>query len=443
MHSCKKDNLKDRPNSIDDKTLIAKLGFDTKNIADMGDYYLVEGDIGIKKASLKTTVKRQVYFNQYSWIDDARQPYLTVRIADDVPSDGSNLDWRNAIPLALAQWNNLPFSNVRFTLVSTSTADITIHTQAVNDVNLCAFIDDWPTLGEPSHFITINTLYHYQNTTYTDEQKKWVMVHELGHALDIAHTGDYNQSYASLIGDSPEIDGESVFNAGIAGLVFSDFSSWDKYSIKYMYQAPAVKVSSANSIAMPYTVSFTHVTNPLMNSSFSIYPGYNNLDVGYIRSGTYNVTVTPVTAYSNTIQLNFNGSIYSGTTFNLTNVHIPYAANISLTLPVITGDCTFTAASGFGIGSSRTNYTSNDNTAAGYIHWNVAYGSSAVQPNTNVKIATFTCNRPSVARTVTATENGRSWQITFTPSGEVWAKFTGGSSVTSSGTVTFYFTYNM
>ncbi len=202
-------------------------------------------------------------------------------------------------------------------------------------------------------------------------------------------------------------------------------------------------VSSGSGMNMPYTVTFTNISNPSLNNSFSIYPGSNNYNAGSIAGGAYNVTVAPQYPFSTTIEMNFNGTVYSGTTFNLSNVNISGNTNIGLSLPVIVGDCVFAEANGFDIISSRTDHASSNNTATGYINWTVAYGSSAVQPNTNVKIATFTCNKPSVARVITATENGRSWQITFTPSGEVWATFTGGAPVSGSGTVTFYFTYNM
>jgi hypothetical protein len=205
-------------------------------MVDMGEYYLIGGDIGVKKESLKSTSPRQVYFNQNPMVAVTKQGHITVRIDGTVASNGSNYDYHGAIPLAINQWNALG-TNIKFTLTTSPVADITIRAQNLSDPNLYAQIDDWPTNGLPSQYISINNLCNYAGLTFTNEQKKWIIVHELGHAVNFAHTQDYSLPYASKIGSSPDVDANSVFNAGMAGNTYSDFSYWDQYSINTMYPA--------------------------------------------------------------------------------------------------------------------------------------------------------------------------------------------------------------
>jgi hypothetical protein len=338
LFSCKKNDLQKGSNNptalYTAKLSIFRLGLDTSKVVDMGDFYLVGNDIGIKKTSLNSTIQRQVYFNQHPFVTASRQNNLTVRISEDVPSDGSNLDWHTAISMAIAQWNSLSSSNIRFTLVNTPTADMTIHTQAINDANLCAFIDDWPTGGLPSQYITINTLYHYHNSSYTDEQKKWVMVHELGHAVNIAHTNEYYYWYATKIGASPDVDENSVFNCCMAGLTFSGFSYWDEYAIGYLYPLvvdvhynnqsgtfwKVTATNTATNIVYNRTLGTYHngVFNTLPEGNYTFHFSNDGLSVFYNTTFTVNGKVESVVA---------NVSDNSPRTVSFNNVSVSSTSN--------------------------------------------------------------------------------------------------------------------
>ncbi len=320
LGSCKKSDQYYPNKLVDTMTQIYKMGFDTVGIIDMGDYYLVAGDIGIKKTSLNT-MKRQVYYNSTigaSKVALENQNNITVRIDETVPTDGSNYDYHTAVIMAIEQWNNLG-SNIHFNLVSTPTADITIRAFDIflpsGDpyYDLAAQIDDLPKNGYPASTISINTTCTLDINT--DEKKKLIIVHELGHTVNLAHTQDYNQFYTTKIGISPDDDASSVFNAGIAGKVLSDFSIWDMYAILYLYPGS--------------------YSSEEKNGTFT----RNNCGSGYVGStvtytvpaGRYTSTISQANADIKAIlDVNTNGQSFANT--NGTCIPAPYI-NVIVTNP--------------------------------------------------------------------------------------------------------------
>lgn len=296
LYSCKKADYKDFVQPRHDiLKQIYRMGYDTTGIVDMGEFYLIEGDIGIKKATLSSTLRRQVYFTNNSLIDLSKQDNITVRVDNSVPFDNSNYDYHSAIPLALAEWNNLG-SNIYFSLVDTDNADITIHCQAQGASNLYAYIDDMPTGGYPSKYITINTLCDYGGTVFTDIQKKWIIVHELGHAINIAHTQDYSETFTTKIGYSPDEDPWSVFNRGTAGFTYPSFSYWDIYSVKYLYPPIVLNLKLQRvsrpkyNFLNPVSIEFRHKNNYVYQASYPSVSGIS--DVFISHSGLYSLKFT-------------------------------------------------------------------------------------------------------------------------------------------------------
>jgi hypothetical protein len=243
LTSCKKRDFEaiSKPNI--DIQRILRLGFDTSGIVDMGNYYIVEGDIMIKKVQF-SALPRQVYNANSGLLSITHQSNITVRVDSTIPTDGGNLDWRNEVSQAIQEYNSLTNSNIRLSQTSAIPADITITSRVLfdqfgRDFSVIAAAE-WPNNGQPGSLITLNAHYD-QGSPVSTSQKKYNLVHELGHNIGFRHTNWYglNEPPGTLVGSSPNSgtnpDPSSVFNGGTATHTWQGFSSWDIYAINYLY----------------------------------------------------------------------------------------------------------------------------------------------------------------------------------------------------------------
>lgn len=98
-----------------------------------------------------------------------------------------------------------PNADVLF--VEGSPADITV--SFVNDLGDCTTaMGDWPASGAPGTTVSISRRYA---GSYNASQQVWVMAHELGHNLGLAHT---DQPFYTRVTGTPDSDGGSVMNSG-------------------------------------------------------------------------------------------------------------------------------------------------------------------------------------------------------------------------------------
>ena len=215
---------------------IKELGFITDSISDIGEYYLVEGDILFPKYTLKQA--RTSYLIPWD-----KQPNITVRIDNSIPNSGDD-NWRTEIQQALNDWNNINNCRINFTLTTSTTADITIRSDGGVLPNYALAAAEFPVYGQPGSQIRIN-LDFYSNMTMSTGQKRYNIVHELGHCIGFRHTNWYGLGEGSgssglhnipgtpTTGSNP--DPNSVMNGGTALNSWNGFSTHDINAAQYLF----------------------------------------------------------------------------------------------------------------------------------------------------------------------------------------------------------------
>ncbi len=213
---------------------IKSYGYKDDVIEDLGDYYLVDGDIVFYKNKRYRPLSNDPITKQ-------RQHPNSVTISDISVflNPGMDANWRNASITAINRWNSV---NSSLTLTTTNVlANADIHIMYdTNDpaINLNANVfgrGTFPTAdGRPGLGIWINPDFNsnfYCGGPITQNMRIANVQHELGHNLGITHT---NQGFGSLIPGTPINDPQSVMNGGEACTI-NNFSNGDITAIEFLF----------------------------------------------------------------------------------------------------------------------------------------------------------------------------------------------------------------
>jgi len=334
------DNISDKIPE-EDKQIISSLGLDINTLVDIGEFYIVEGDIILEKGSMNE------YLNQdTSKLKQARHVNtisrknirpITVGVSNTLKVSGRN-HWYTEILQALDEWNNIsPECGIYFVYTTNTNSDIMISDDGNTLGNDVLAVGAYPKNGKPGPYIKIN-LDFWSNYTLSSSQKKYNMVHELGHTLGLIHTnwaGLYEYPGSTIPG-TPEAgnnpDPNSVMNAGTALNSWNGFSNYDRIAIIELYPSFILNifVSHTGGIGSIYNRTLRIITSeyePIfegMKYKWSIDPiirteedlTKNTIRLKVIFSGLYEFSVVASDAYgksgtiSTRIPKTFTGPIY-------------------------------------------------------------------------------------------------------------------------------------
>jgi hypothetical protein len=244
---------------------VAALGFRSDMIEDHGSFVLVEGDIYLSKAQLRTVTPTNgadplapsFQYRTTNLVTSANVRDIVV----DVSGLSSQSAWQTAARDAMTHWNGTG-SNVQMTEGS-SGVDITVATTCTSS-NVAAYAS-FPASGNTGPTIYVNTCFAYSTTS---AQKVHNMVHELGHSIGFRHSNYTQQGESAgtegavLISGTPTSGNAtgSVMNGGTALNSWAGFATSDLTAVRAIYPlAGPSSYSVTNSGGYPL-ISWSAVT---------------------------------------------------------------------------------------------------------------------------------------------------------------------------------------
>ncbi|RLJ71899.1 M57 family metalloprotease [Pedobacter alluvionis] len=213
-----------------DKVLqhIKNLGFPESSIVDNGNEYVVEEDIIFPKnmeIPANTGLKTEQYYTG-SIVNATKK--LNIRIF----VDASMTSMSSEINSAIAQWNAVPNSTLRFSVVRTAPYDILIKNENLGN-GVCGQ-GQFPSGGSAGALVKINKNYIAGNSF---AQRARTICHEFGHCISFRHTNwaAQGESTATNVPGVTGTDALSLMNGGQCGSGATVLSQKDKNATAVLY----------------------------------------------------------------------------------------------------------------------------------------------------------------------------------------------------------------
>lgn len=275
MQSCTKEADEANQTSAVETSVLKKIeqiGLSTKDVKDMGAYYLVEGDIILYKEKLDSYIPKKDLLKQAykaGLVSSTKVSNMTICVDPSIPTSAED-NWRTAVMQAVDEWNNTQ-SHIHFTYTTASTADIIVRSDNNAFGNYVLAAAEWPSNGNPGYQVRVN-LDFYGNMNLSDSQKKYNTIHEIGHCLGLRHTNWSGLGESAGIGipGTPNTgsnpDPSSFMNGGTALNTWIGFSGNDLTAIRYLYPIPvpipSVTINTTNLISGSrfYTLTLSYST---------------------------------------------------------------------------------------------------------------------------------------------------------------------------------------
>jgi len=228
--SCSKKN--DQPADQEVKTeqkdkvlaYIKSLGFTDAQIIEKGDRYIVDGDMVVDKnmevPADNGTPKTEQYYNGYLVSNSTN---ILVKVDASITSMAAEIN------AAIAQWNTVPNSKLKFVLTTGSTYDILIKVDNTIGSSTCGQAYLSTSNGKAGSVIWINQAL-IQNNSFA--QRTRTITHEFGHTISFKHT---NQSTTINVPGVGGTDALSLMNGGQCGSGATVLSAKDKQATAVLY----------------------------------------------------------------------------------------------------------------------------------------------------------------------------------------------------------------
>lgn len=218
-----------------DLQTLSSILFDTLDVAEYENYYIVEKDIIISKQSLRN-IKRTRQYHTTNRVKNLQN--ITIGIDASILNNSS---WINAIKEVVDIYNS--YSGLYIKYSGSENSDIIVSKKSLGTMYTCAQ-GEFPVSqnGLPgAHIYINNTFYRNIDTFLSHSQKVFLLMHELGHNIGLRHSDCLNNGEgtsnvgAIFIPGTLSNDSESYMKSSTCGKEWIGVPKYDEIALSYLF----------------------------------------------------------------------------------------------------------------------------------------------------------------------------------------------------------------